>query len=470
MDLAAHGASLPSLRSWRRRFRQARRGHHDRSWGDALSDLYTLLWFVLIYGTALYTEARRALGTPAATDGAAERIWLGLAGLIAGAGLAWAGLRAVGPLLATDAERSWIVSTPLDRRGWLTPRFLGLLAAGGALGGTAGFALAVAGSGDLTTLPPLLAGSMLGLALTAIAVVAQGPDRARWAGALGPTLLAGGAGLAAVVIGRSFAGRSLRAPHLHEPLTALIVGALVLGAFATIASAWKVLARLDARALGSGAPVAAAAVTSAILLDPRLLGSVLEARHWRRVGRVPSRAPGRPFAGLPGRLSALLRAETIRLSRRPGALFTAAGLLLVQYALAVTAPSMAGISRIVLAYLVAGRLMAGLRAIARSPGLRRSLGGSDLKLRLVHLVLPSLGVAIWWLTTVPTTSLPPGISLLLLLGVMGAAYRAATRGPLNYSGAVIETPFGLFPVDLLVSLARGPDLLGATILVGVLLG
>lgn len=470
MGPAARGPAWPPVRRWRRRFRRARRGHHDRSRGEIFSDLYTLLWFVAVYGTALYTELGRVLDSPAVVSGAAERIWLGLAALAAAAGLLWMALRSVGPMLATDAERSWIVTTPLDRRGWLTPRFVGLLNAGGTLGALAGFGLAVVSSGTLATGPTVSGGALMGLTLPAGAVTVQRSHRRRLAELPGVALVTVGAALATLTIWRSLADDPLPAPHLPETSAALVLAGLALAAGGTVVGSWTTLPRLDRRALGTGAPVAAAAVTSAIWLDPRLLGEVLDVRRWRRVGRIRSRTPGRSVAGLPRRFSALLRAEALRLTRRPGVLAAGAGLALVHYAVAVTAPSLVTTSRVVLAYLVMGRLMAGLRAIARSPGLRRSLGGTDGELHLIHLVLPSLGAAIWWMATEPTSSLAPGVSLLLLVGVIGAAYRAATRGPPKYDGAVIETPFGLVPVDLIVSLARGPDLLGGTLLTGALLG
>jgi hypothetical protein len=146
------------------------------------------------------------------------------------------------------------------------------------------------------------------------------------------------------------------------------------------------------------------------------------------------------------------------------------GLALAQYAVAVTVPAVAGLLHLVLAYAAANRLTAGLRTVARAPGLRRALGGGETQLRLVHLVVPALGTALWWLITVPAGDpLTPAASFVLLAGIVAAAYRAATRPPMSYGGAVVESPLGLIPVDLVVQLARGPDLLGAVIVLRALL-
>ena len=61
----------------------------------------------------------------------AEPYWTGVAVVLAGAGFAWQALRTMGPMLATPAEQTWGTSTPVDRRGWLLPRFVAVLLAGG---------------------------------------------------------------------------------------------------------------------------------------------------------------------------------------------------------------------------------------------------------------------------------------------------------------------------------------------------
>jgi hypothetical protein len=195
-------------------------------------------------------------------------------------------------------------------------------------------------------------------------------------------------------------------------------------------------------------------------MDPSLLAGVLENRRWRGIGRVRSR---RFLRG--SRSWVLFQAEVRRLYRHPSAIATWSALVLVQYAVAVVLPPAAGVGHVIGAYLAANRLAGGLRALSRAPGLRRALGGADTELRLVHLVVPAVGAALWWLITAPVGAAHPGtLEVLLLAGVVGAVYRAATRPPMAYGGAVVETPFGLIPVDLLRQLTRGPDVVAVLVI------
>ena len=54
-------------------------------------------------------------------------------------------------------------------------------------------------------------------------------------------------------------------------------------------------------------------------------------------------------------------------------------------------------------------------------------------------------------------------------GVVGAIYRAATRPQLAYGGAIVDTPLGMIPVDLLHQLFRGPDVLAVVVVARILL-
>lgn len=427
-----------------------------------------LLWLVVVYGGTLGAAARRHLQAAADAPGVSpELYWIGAAGLLAGAGLAWRGLQALGPLLATRAERSWGLSTPVDRRGWLLPRFGTLLGAGAvaAAFGGAGFALLLVRGGGAGWV--VLAGLLWGTALVASAVVAQGPGARGWWPRLGGAVtITAGVLATVVVVAAHFAGTPLVRPRVSLAPWLAVAGLPLAGA--SLAGALRTLPRLDVPALSAGAQLAEATLTATVWLDPSLLSGVLEARRWRRVGRVHSR----PFLAVPGgRSGVLLQAELRRLVRRPGALGVWASLALVQYAVAVVAPSMAGVVRILLAYLAANRLTSGLRMVDRSPGLRRALGGDDLRLRLVHVVVPAAGTALWWLLTAPAGGGPTGsVGPLLVAGVVAAAYRAATRPPMSYESPAVETPFGLVPVELVLQLARGPDVLAGVILLRVLLG
>jgi hypothetical protein len=460
--------AVPRARAWRTRLYRARRRHRDRSLGETLTNLYMLLWVVAVYGGALLTTVQDHLRSPAGAAGVvAERYWIAVAVLLAGAGLAWQGMRALGPLLATPAEQAWGLSTPIDRRGWLLPRFVAVLLAGAVGGAIAAMIVIVLGlrGGGLGT--AALAGGACGVFGTAACVMAQGaPTERRWPRITGTVLMSTGAAAAALMVATHYLGRVPPQPTLPVSHALSVVGLPL--AMAAVLVALRELNRLDAIALGAGAPVAAAAVTAAVWLDPTLLSRVLDVRRWRRVGRVRSR---RFLPMLSGRTGALLQAELRRQARRPGALIVWGALVLAQYAVAAVAPSVAGVAHVIGAYLAAGRLTGGLRTVAGSAGLRRALGGDDLKVRLVHLVVPAIGTALWWGITGPAAGPSLGVgALVLVAGIVAAAYRGATRPPMAYGGTAFETPLGAFPVEILIQLARGPDLLGVVIVLQVILG
>ena len=218
---------------------------------------------------------------------------------------------------------------------------------------------------------------------------------------------------------------------------------------------------MDRASLTTGTQFTSAAATAAVLLDPSRLAALVESRRWRSIGRVRSRR-FRPV----GRFRVLLQAELRRPVRHPSAVLVWAALLLAMYAVAVALPSIAASAHIVLAYLATDRLTGGLRTIGRSPGLRRSLGGNDTVLRLAHIVVPAAGALVWYLAALPVVRPLPGpIDALLWAGVVAAAYRAGTRPPMHYGGAVVDSPFGMIPVDLVRQVLRGPDLVAVLVVI-----
>lgn len=85
------------------------------------------------------------------------------------------------------------------------------------------------------------------------------------------------------------------------------------------------------------------------------------------------------------------------------------------------------------------------------------------------MVVAALGTLLWWALTAPAGGVRlDGVELVIVAGVLAAAYRSATRPPLSYGGMVMDTPFGLVPVELFMQFARGPDLLGAALILHAL--
>lgn len=465
--VTAPPADVPTARQMRVRLRRARRRHHPRSIGDLLTDAYILVLFVAMYGWAFIDTGRGYLDSPAgkAADPGA-RYWIAVAVALAAAGLAWQGLRSLGPLLVTPATQAWAASTPIDRRAWLLPRFGVLIVATAFAGAVLGLSAAAIGGGD--GVPVLggaaLAGATCGAGGAALSVVAQGSrHRHRWPRLLGAGLTGAGAMVAIVVIGAHFLDGRLLRPTV--PLTVALAVVGVPAAVTAVAFAARALPRLDRATLTTGAQFANAATAAAVMLDPSLLTGLIESRRWRGIGRVHSRRflPG-------GRWWVLLQAEVRRLYRHPSSIPTWGALALVQYAVAVALPSLAGPAQVIGAYLATGRFTGGLRTLNGAPGLRRTLGGDDTWLRLVHIVAPTIAAALWWLVTTPVGGAQPGwVEALLVLAVVAAAYRNATRPPMTYGGAVADTPLGMIPVDLLRQVIRGPDLLAVAVVAQILL-
>lgn len=94
-----------------------------------------------------------------------------------------------------------------------------------------------------------------------------------------------------------------------------------------------------------------------------------------------------------------------------------------------------------------------------------------MELRVVHLVVPAVGLCLWWAITAPVAAAPnPILMAVVALGVLAAAYRSAGRKPVSYSGMAFDTPFGLLPLDLLRQVFRGPDILAVVLLIDALGG
>ncbi|QSB13256.1 hypothetical protein JQS43_16670 [Natronosporangium hydrolyticum] len=459
----------PAAGELRTRLRQLRRQHHTTSLSEKLTDMYIVVLVVGTIGLSLVGGFSDFLGSPGVQQSdPARRWWLAVAAGLVAAGLAWHGLRSLGPLLVSPATPTWVVSAPVDRRAWLLPQLRWLLVGAASVGALLGLGAALSGSvGDPAQLGWWsFAGASCGGAVVAISVAAQGAGSSLWwARRAGTVFLGtGGAVASALVLAHHLALPIVGPPVAGQVVVAVVgLGALPLAVAASL-RARRSLAWVDRASLSAGTQLFGGVTTAAVLLDPSALTEVLAQRRWLRIGRVRHRA----FRPAP-RLLVLLQAELRRLGRRPGALAAWGMLLLAMYAVGAALPSAAPIAQILLAFLAGDRLAGGLRTVSRSAGLRRVLGGSETELRLVHFVVPALGTAGWFLLSLPAVPLSVGwLDGVLLLGVVVAVYRFATRRLVSYSGAVVDTPAGLMPVDIMGQLLRGLALLAVLVFVQAL--
>src|SRR5699024_4106345 len=194
--------------------------------------------------------------------------------------------------------------------------------------------------------------------------------------------------------------------------------------------------------------------TAASFLDPKMFGNALLLRHCSRLATVRSRRLG----GRPGR--AVLRAESARVIRRPGAWAAAgAAALFVHIARVMMWPAAAVVVHIVAAFVAVRPFSRGLEQVCGSAALRFALGVSDRYLRALHLVVPVTAALLWSLVTAPAAGGFAVIAApLAVFGAVATIYRLATRADPDYGGVLIDTPLGVIPADPLRQVSRGPAL------------
>ncbi|HEX6347357.1 DUF6297 family protein [Umezawaea sp.] len=400
-----------------------------------LADLYGHALYVVIVGGVLVSAANSGVDSTARAPGLVR--WTVLVGALLAVALLCRAAIAVGPVLVSPAARTWLFSSPVDRRQLLVPRFAALLAAAAAVGAVVGGAV---------SLPSAAVGAPAGVFVAAVLVEAQASRRqTTWARR----------GIAAVVAGLAVFTAVLAAvPDLPWPSpapVAPVAGAVLVLATAAAWHAHRALAAMTRSALSDGAEIAAVTATATTFLDPGLLTGTLVQRRARARGAVRSVR----FAG--GRRRALLRADLLRHARDPLGVLVFLGLLPVPYLAAhLTAPDGVAVVQLGCLFLVADRFARGLRLVSGSAALRRALGGSNAELRLTHLVLPATAALLWTLAT-PVVAVPH--LALSVAGAVVAVHRAATAPPMRYDSPILDTPMGTVPIGLLARLFRGPGLL-----------
>jgi hypothetical protein len=455
----------PTPRELRTLIRRHRRKRRYRPFGDTALDIYATTLGILIVGAVTAATAYDSLsdaGLPTGLGLSGTGQWLVVALTALAAGGAVRLLNDAGPVVVGQATHTWLLATPIDQRGVLLPRFMAQTTGGAIAGGIAGWVMA-----NLLAVHPGRP-AVLGAALvigahsaTAAAQSSAGATRAvrKW---LLPLLaLAALAVVALVAAGRS--GVRIAAPPWNGTTAMIVVSVL---AIPLTAVAVVRLDRLTREALGQVDLINAAGAAIA-MMDPAGLAAVVDARRWRRVGRVRSRS----FRGAD--IVALVHADFLRQARNPSGLVWWCALLVVPHLAAVL--DVQGLPSMTLATVVtaiaAGRLARGLREACGSASLRYALGISDARVRAAHLVAPAAGalvfVGICAATGVDGLTWP--VSLVAVVAAVGVVYRRATMPATVWTGAALDTPFGPVPADFVQQVLRGPLLLSVAILLQFLL-
>ncbi|GAA2690379.1 MULTISPECIES: DUF6297 family protein [Actinosynnema] len=438
--------TAPTAAELRRELCGLRSGHDRRPPPRRLLDAQD----VLLPGGMAVGLAWGALSTP---PGAAAPL-VGPVALLLVA-LALKLLLAVGPVVVSSASASWLLTSPVDRRSLLRGRFGAALAAS-----AVGCGLLLAALGPFTGSAAVTAsGVPLGVLVGAGAVVLQHAP-ASVATAQRALRLC----VAAAVLLLGLVLVTGRDPLPPDGVLWPLVAVTGIASAATTAAASRRLGRFTRASLTGGTRLVDAARASATWLDPAVLTDLLATRRALTTGRVRSAALRGP------RAAAVLRAELVRLRRNGTGVAVWAALALVPHAAAGVLPDAAlGAVHLVAAFLATERLAPGLRALARNAALRRAIGGSDRRLRLLHLVIPTAGALIWCAATVPALPVPALAAISAAVAV-AVTCRLATRPDLDYSsGVVLDTPFGVVPANLVRQVLRGPGLLLVLVLVQVVL-
>jgi hypothetical protein len=421
-------------------------------------NVYQTLLYTVIIGGVFVQVLRSVLGDLLVPPGTGTQYWLGAATALLGLALVLRVLPALGPVTVGPAAASWLLAAPIDRGAFLASRYL-LVVAGGAVAGAAvgGAALLVGLTADLPGAVGLVvSAAAVGVLLAVLAVWAQvrrGRERVlvRTAGALTVPAVAG----IAVVVLLERAGSAPQAPPggaATEALVGVAVVALVPAAVAAVLGRLR-LRGLDRTAVTAAGPLIAALTLSVGFMDGSITTGVSRERRLQAIGTVRW---ARRLRG--SRRRALVLADLRRMARARSALATAVALLVVPYlASVVVPPRVVPIAQLLGATLAAGGLADGLRAVAASRGLRRSLGGTNPDLLALHGVGPAAVAVLWTLLVAPAGG--SVLSLVLVpVSALAVVVRFATRPPRTYGGSMVDTGVGLgpLPVGMLVELSRGP--------------
>lgn len=451
-------------RTLRRQMRSWRRDRANTTLYEQLSEAYVWVFSAVLIGAMAISaliQTRVSVATECATsacgDARTSLLWSSTLGAIA---VVTAIAGALGPVMVTSAAGSWLLSTPIDRRPVLRARLLLATLASAVLCGSA-----VAVSALLAGLSP----SALAIWACGAAVTAAGVTflAARWQQQ--PQHQARNAALVLGVIAWVWALLITvsRAPQTGTTWITGPWGLILLGFAAIAATALAVPALRQVSALRRADLTASDSVLSSMSgalagLDFTLAYDVLVARKWRTAATV------RPVRRGPNGAWAIMWRDVIRLRRSPGNVMVLAAALIVPYLLVALGLEPAIIPVTALTALFAGLWMfPALRTVATSPGLVRCFPIPMSHVRAATLAVPGGIVVLWALAAAPAISRgsdgPASEAAIVALAVGAAAVAAIARlllaGPPNYSTPLVTSPAGAIPPGLLISSARGFDVL-----------
>lgn len=459
------GAPVPSGRAVRALTSRAARTRTGAGWGSILGDVYTVV-FSLAIGLTMSISAAESLGEawrppPGSTESPVviDPEWLGALAALALVGALLSLAARLGPVALGAPQAAWWLPMPVDRRTLLRPSALRLPLATAAIGGLVSAVLAVLAlpERDADHVLRVAASTALVSALVALlAGLAQTTGFSRRAvTALGDAAVAAAPVLAVVIV----LTRPTAPAEVTVPIVALVVGVVVVAAVAVVVDLR--LARIRDREIRERGAVAGRALTAAVSLDSRELGSALS-----DASRRQRRRRSRRLGAVRGPAAALIASDWLLFVRSPrhqlqvvvAACLPVAVVLSGNVSAAFLAPVL-----LVGGYVASLATAEGARRAEVAPVLDRLLPVGATVARRLRAVVPGAVMAVWSLVVFGSLALLRGDLSWLVLGLVatpvwaGAAVRAAYRPRPDWSGALVATPAGALPPGAAGVLARGPD-------------
>ncbi|SDD68673.1 DUF6297 family protein [Auraticoccus monumenti] len=458
-----------------------RKGRATRKLGEMLSDAYVMVFAILLVGAMtvnVVLQAQTTVSNCSTVACTSARLFLPWATVALGAALALSMARLFGPVLASSAEGSWLMSSPVPRARMLRPRLVTAVLIAFAVGLLLGVLVTLlSGTGAREVIAWTLASGLVTAAMVAWAASQQGLDRGaptRWGARLFSLV---GLAVLGLVVALAAGWTSVDLPGAARlEIAAAVAGAALLLLLVSLVLANRRLDRIQRLRLMSGGSLAKGLSGAFYALDLGLIHDIVVERRATERGHV------RAMRGSGTGIGALVVRELQRTLRTPTAVPAVLATVIVPYAvdalgLATVAPVLGGVA----VFVTLVPLTGGLRVLTRNGGLARTLPFSTGQIRLATVAVPAAVALVWGLASAAAfvgfgdgaTVRPVGEALLVSLvtaaaGLMGAV-RWTTAKPVNWSAPMASTPAGAFPPGLITAPIRGFDmvlLITAPVLLG----
>jgi Family of unknown function (DUF6297) len=468
---ASEGPSLEpaSARELRRMIKDWRTGRATKNLLEAFHDAYIVIIAALMIGAMVINvilKAQRVVSECSTTSCLSARTVLPWAAFALAVAAALAASRLFGPVLASAAEGSWLLDTPVSRPALLGRRLVAAVVIGLIGGAVVGSLVSALTGSDLQAVLIITGATALSTSgAVAFAAAQQGRDRRRLTRFL--TYLFTLLGLAALMVVVGVAAQWFTSPLTTD--RAREVGVVVAGGAALVLVIAVVLARLRIRnirraRLVSGGSLIRGVSGAFFALDIGLARDILVAQRAAEIGHV------KPTPGRGSGLSAITWREWQRLRRFPQPIIVVAGTIIVPYA--ADALGMSVLSPVVAALALFGALipmLGGLRVLTRSGGLARALPFSLAQLKLASIAVPAVVAVLWAIATTaafrgfgsgvdprPIAQASEMAVATAAAGLLGAVRWTQAKG-VDFGAPMVSTQAGAIPPGLMTNLFRGFD-------------